>query len=195
MSEIRRYDEITNEPVLDHDYDGIEELDNPLPGWWLATFYLCVIFAGGYFLWFQILNDGNNIRHTYNQEWQAMEAKAMEADAAAAASMSDDLFAKQVNDPAVVTAGKAVYESKCSSCHAPDGGGLIGPNLTDNHWLHGDGKPMAVFKVIKDGVMAKGMPAWGPVLSKEELSQVSAFVVSLKGTKPAAPKEAQGDAY
>lgn len=189
---IRRLDEFTNEPVLDHEYDGIEELDNPLPGWWLATFYITIVFAAGYFTWHNIVGGANLHEKAYRAERAQIEAKIAEREKAQQAAIDPVAFAKEHSDPGLVAPGGKVFEGKCSSCHGPQGGGLIGPNLTDNFWIHGDGSALEVHKVVAKGVNDKGMPPWEALLSKEELKQVVAYVLSLKGSKPANPKAPQG---
>lgn len=193
--EYRRLDEITNEPVLDHDYDGIEELDNPLPGWWLATFYGAIVFAAGYFIWHNIYGDGHLHWASYMKQRQAIEAKTIARDAAAEAALNPQALTTELASADLASQGKGIFESKCATCHLPDGGGLVGPNLTDNYWINGDGTAVPVYKVIRDGINAKGMPPWGAILAENELKQVSAYVLSLKGTTPASPKEPQGEQY
>lgn len=192
---IRRLDEMTQEPVLDHEYDGIEELDNPLPGWWLATFYLTIVFAAGYFSWHNILSGGHVHEESYQQEWQALQAR-YDAEAKAKEKALDPVaFAKELANPALVAPGKGVFDGKCAACHGAQAEGLIGPNLTDEYWLHGNGSALETYKVVDQGVNEKGMPAWGPVLQKDELKQVVAYVISLKGSKPANAKAPQGSKF
>lgn len=193
--EYKRLDEVTNEPVLDHEYDGIEELDNPLPGWWLATFYGAIVFAAFYIVWHNVYGDSQLHWAKYMKQRQAVEAKATAREAASEAALDPEALAKELSNADLASAGKAIYDGKCSACHALDGGGLVGPNLTDNAWINGDGSAVPVYKVIRDGINAKGMPPWGPILSEDELKQVSAYVLALKGTTPASPKEPQGEQY
>lgn len=192
-SHIRRMDEILNEPVLDHEYDGIEELDNPLPGWWLATFYITIVFSAFYFYYHNISGGGVVAKKGYDAEMVAYQTAKQEKIAAQSANLSPEQIAKDMQDPGKIAEGAKVYTANCAACHAADGGGDIGPNLVDNHWLNGDGSPMAIREVIDKGVTTKGMPAWGPVIGPEQLTQVSAYVVSLKGSKPAKPKAPQGN--
>lgn len=188
-------DHLTNDPLLDHNYDGIKELDNPLPGWWLGTFYITIVFSVFYFTWHHIIGDGHLVQKRYEQQWAQMQAAEQQRAAAQMASLSNESLLKGAQDSAVLAAGKEKFTSSCSSCHGPDGGGLIGPNLTDAYWLNGDGKPLSILKVIKDGVTAKGMPAWGQVLSQGDIAKVTSYIVSLKGSKPANPKAPQGTRY
>lgn len=192
--EYSRFDEITREPVLNHAYDGIEELDNPLPGWWLGTFYITIVFAAGYFVWHNIVGGGMVHERAYRAERSVVEAKLAELEKAKAASIDPVAFGKELANPALVGPGQQLFTAKCSSCHGPQAGGLIGPNLTDNHWINGDGTPLAIFKVVEKGT-DKGMPPWNGLLKPDELKQVTAYVISLKGSKPANAKPPQGTAY
>ena len=191
----RRMDEILGEPVLDHEYDGIEELDNPLPGWWLATFYGAIIFSVFYFTYHNIVNDSHVAESRYKTQIAAIEAKQAEIKAEQEANLDEGALNKELMQASLAGPGKAIFEGKCASCHAADGGGLVGPNLTDAHWINGDGSPVTIFKVIRDGVNANGMPPWGGILNESEMKQVSAYVVSLKGSTPANPKAPQGEKF
>lgn len=194
-SHIRRLDELTHEPVLDHEYDGIEELDNPLPGWWLATFYITIVFAAGYFTWHNIIGGAHLHEQAYRQERAAVETQLAALEKAKEKAIDPVAFAKELSDKALLAPGGKVFSGRCSACHGAKGEGLIGPNLTDDHWINGDGKPLAIYKVIDKGVNDKGMPAWGSMLKPDELKQVTAYVISLRGSKPANAKAPQGEAY
>ena len=190
---IRRLDEFTNEPVLDHEYDGIEELDNPLPGWWLGTFYITIVFAAGYFAWHNIVGGGQVHERAYRAERAVVEAKINELAMANQAAIDPVAFAKEVSDKALIAPGGQIYSGKCAACHGAKGEGMIGPNLADNYWIHGDGTPLEIFKVIDKGVNEKGMPPWGSLLKKAELNQVTAYVISLQGSNPPNAKPPQGN--
>lgn len=190
---IRRLDEITNEPVLDHEYDGIEELDNPLPGWWLGTFYITIVFAAGYFTWHNIIGGANLHEQAYRAERAVVEAKLAAVQKASEAGLDPVAFAKEVSDTALVAPGGKLFGSKCVSCHGNQAEGLIGPNLTDKHWINGDGSALAIFKVVDKGVTEKGMPPWGAMLNPQELRQVVAYVISRQGSNPPNAKAPQGN--
>lgn len=191
--EYSRYDELTNEPVLDHNYDGIEELDNPLPGWWLATFYITIVYAAGYFFYHNIINDGESIAREFDRDMKVVNTRLAEEAQKMEANLDDKVVLQHMKNAAALEDGKGVFTSKCASCHGPDGGGGIGPNLTDAYWLNGKGEPVQILKLIRDGVMSKGMPAWGAMLSNDELEHTSAYVLSLKGSTPTNPKPPQGE--
>lgn len=177
------------DPLLDHDYDGIKEYDNPLPRWWLWLFYLTIAWAGVYVVYYHF-GPGPDPEAEYRAEMAAAEAAGIGVGAA-------DLAARLeagLNDPTVLATGKAVYDKNCVACHGPDGGGLVGPNLTDDHFIHGP-KPADLLKVIREGVPAKGMLAWEKTLGPDELVGVAAYVHSLRGTTPANPKAPEGKKY
>lgn len=156
-----------------HIYDGIQEYDKRLPRWWLLTLYGAIVFSVFYWAYY----------HTY--QFGASPAEAlqvqMEENAALAArnsgTLDDDLVWKLSNDEKAIAAGKVTFETTCAACHKPDMTGLIGPNLVDNQWIHG-GKPLEVIKTIDEGVLAKGMPAWGALLGKQKITEVTAYIFS-----------------
>lgn len=175
--------------LLDHNYDGIEELDNPLPKWWQIIFYGTIIFSVFYVGYYEY-GSGPSSQQELETDLAAVRALAPPAPQGA-----DDIVAKidgLKGDATAMVAGKAVYDGKCLACHGDKGQGLVGPNLTDKFWIHGDGKAAAVAKVVTEGVADKGMPPWGPVLTPDELAQVSAYVISMRGTNAPGGKEPQG---
>ena len=171
--------------LLDHEYDGIQEYDNPMPKWWLWGFYATVVFSVAYY--FMPLPFGEGPGNIAEYEAEVARYQASQPEPAGPAVSSEQLLAL-VADPEVLADGKAVYYANCSACHRADGGGLIGPNLADEAWLHG-GSPAAIHLTIAQGVLAKGMPAWERILKPEQVNAVTAYVVSLQGTNP---KDAKG---
>lgn len=161
------------EELRPHTYDGIQEYDQRLPRWWLLTLYGAMVFAIGYWTYYYLLGMGVKPAQALADEM------AENADRAARASgvLSDDLLWKLSRDPKMVAAGKTTFETTCAACHKPDLTGLIGPNLLDQEWIHG-GKPMEVTKTITEGVLTKGMPTWGPLLGKQKITEVVAFIFS-----------------
>ncbi|MGE0762570.1 MAG: cbb3-type cytochrome c oxidase N-terminal domain-containing protein [Bdellovibrionales bacterium] len=179
-----------NDPTpMDHAYDGIQEYDNPLPAWWLITFFLTIIFGFNY--WIDAEFAG---RQTQVQEAES-EVAALRAlsPTTAQPQESEDEYKQLAASGALAAQGKSVYVAKCAACHGAEGQGLIGPNLTDDHWLNGRGGFVDVAKVVRQGVLDKGMPAWETQVSADELKQVVVYVVSLAGTQPANPKPPQGE--
>jgi cytochrome c oxidase cbb3-type subunit 3 len=173
---------LEKEPLLDHNYDGIQELDNPLPRWWVYLFYATIVFGILYFVYY-----GFGIGPDLHEELEShMQVIAPQTQVAI------DYDALE-NDPAKIEAGKAIYAAKCAACHGPDGGGTIGPNLTDTYWIHGEGRLSDIVTVIQKGVPEKGMLSWETLLSPEDLQSVAVYVHSLKGTTPATPKAPEGN--
>lgn len=181
-----------NEKMTDHDYDGIKELDNDLPRWWLAKFYITIVFAIGYYAYYE-LGSGPSIQQEFEQEVAAISAAQKSAAPKSSFPNIEKLNAAR-KSPEQIATGRAAFQTRCASCHGDKGQGLIGPNLTDDFWINGDGTLVAIAKVINDGVPAKGMPPWGALLSEDEVYAVSSYVKSLRGTNPAGAKAAQGQA-
>ncbi|MDX9731193.1 MAG: cbb3-type cytochrome c oxidase N-terminal domain-containing protein [Bdellovibrionales bacterium] len=174
--------------LLDHNYDGIEELDHPLPMWWQALFYVTIIFAAFYIGYYHM---GSGL----SQEAELQRDIAEREKLVPAPTGAGDLAAKVnslVADAATLAAGKAVYDGKCAMCHGDKGQGLIGPNMADHFWIHGDGKAESIIQVVADGIPEKGMPPWGPVLSNDEMVQVVAYTMAFQGTNPEGAKPPEG---
>lgn len=169
--------------MLAHDADGIRELDNQLPRWWLWLFILTVVYAAVYLMYYEITGIGATSTESYAAEMKAaglaVPAAAVAADAAAS------------TDPAIVDAGHALFTKNCIVCHGPQGGGLIGPNLCDNAFIHGP--TFADMKTtIMEGVPAKGMITWKAVLKPDEIQAVASYAFTLRGTSPSNPKPPEG---
>ncbi len=174
--------------LLDHSYDGIQEYDNPMPRWWLYIFWGTIVW--GVLFWLNVPGIGVGKGRIADYDASVAAAAAdMPAEPSAGPDAAALLAASQ--DPTAVAAGRTVFGAYCSACHGPDGGGVIGPNLTDAYWIHG-GSPEAVYHTVNVGVLEKGMPAWGPTLKPDEVNAVVAYVISLQGTTPAAPKAPEG---
>jgi cytochrome c oxidase cbb3-type subunit III len=175
--------------LLAHDYDGIAEYDNPLPGWWVWIFWATIIFSLGYWLYYQI-GPGPSIIAQYDADVRdATERQAKLAPTTGA--VTDDVIMVLTKNPRAMAAAKEIFAARCLACHGPQGQGLIGPNLTDDYWLHG-GRPTEILRTITDGVPDKGMVPWKDQLKPEELSMMAAYVLSLAGTNPPNPKPPQG---
>ena len=181
------------EIILDHDYDGIKELDNNLPPWWLYAFYISIVFAAVYLLRFHVFNGENQFDEL---ETELADAKlAIEAYKKTAKDLVDVNTVTLLTDASDLSAGKTTFETNCVACHMADGGGGIGPNLTDKYWILG-GDIKHVFKTVSEGGRSgKGMIAWKQQLKPAQIAQVASYVLSLQGTTPANPKEPQGDLW
>lgn len=174
--------------LIEHSYDGIQEYDNPMPRWWLLTFAGTIIYSVIYLFNVGPVGNGKGREKDYEDEMKAFAA-AHPAPTGGGAT-SAQLLA-MVADKDVLHEGEETYQAYCASCHRMDGGGLIGPNLTDDAWLHG-GKITDVYVTVSNGVLEKGMPAWSKLLKPTQLEQVVAYVASLQGSNPANPKAPQG---
>ena len=179
------------EIATDHEYDGIRELDNNLPPWWLAGFYLSMVFAVIYLLQYHVFK-------TEPLSAEELKIELAEAEAATAeylknaANLVDESTVEMLSDESRLVSGGEIFAKNCAVCHANDGGGGVGPNLTDNYWIHGN-DIKDVFKTVKYGVPAKGMVPWKDQLNAGQMQEVASYVLTLVGTTPAKPKEAQGD--
>lgn len=194
-SKLNSFRPIKEEATIDlgHDYDGIRELDNRLPPWWLYGFYISIIFAGIYLWRYHVSHTAPSSKQEYEMAMQqAAEEKA--AYLAKSKNNVDENTAKLLTDAADLEAGKKVFTTICAACHAPDGGGGAGPNLTDDYWLHG-GSIRDVFKTITYGWPDKGMRSWKDDYSPLQIEQIASYVKSLHGTKPASPKPPQGELF
>jgi cytochrome c oxidase cbb3-type subunit III len=184
-------DEPNEDRLLEHEYDGIQEYDNPMPRWWILIFWATVVFAALYWLNVPGVGSGRGRIASYERDMaQAQERYGPRAPVPGSGPNDAQLIAL-AKDPAKRTQGKAVFETNCTPCHRADGGGVIGPNLTDDFWIHG-GRPAQILNTIDVGVPDKGMPAWGAVLKPDEVAAVAVYVMSIHGTHPPAPKEPQG---
>jgi cytochrome c oxidase cbb3-type subunit 3 len=182
---------------LDHNFDGIKELDNHLPPWWKWLFYGTIGWAAVYIFVFHISGTLPLSLDEYHKEIADAEEQVRKLKASQPqAEIDENSLMFTLDSVAFITKGKAVFmDNNCGSCHRNDGGGnAIGPNLTDTHWLHG-GHIKNVFSTIRNGVVEKGMPAWGRSLSPQQVRDVAFFVMSLQGTNPANPKAPQGEIY
>ncbi len=176
-----------NDHLLEHSYDGIQEYDNPLPRWWVLIFWATIFFALAY-----AFNVTGHLRGPGRlNEYEAQMADAAKRWPAPAGTTDPAMLAALAKDPKAVAAGKAVFTTTCAPCHRPDGGGLIGPNLTDDYWIHG-GTLQQIQATITNGVPDKGMPTWGKMLKPDQVNDVAVFVASLRGTNPPNPKAPQG---
>ncbi len=179
--------------ALDHNYDGIVELDNNLPPWWLWGFYLSMVFAVVYLVHFHVLQTGDLQIEEYEKTMAEAELQKAEY-LKTAANLVDENTVTLLTDEASIKAGKKLFALNCAVCHAADGGGGVGPNLVDDYWIHG-GSVNDVFKTIKYGVPEKGMISWKDQMNPSKMQQMTAYILSLKGTVPVKPKEPQGELY
>jgi cytochrome c oxidase cbb3-type subunit 3 len=171
-------------------FDGIEEHDNPLPMWWLWTFHLTVIFAVFYSLYYFVLG-GPSLKSNFEGDLNKLKATQLELKLKNP-KPTNEVFAALASEQTALSSGKNIYSVRCASCHGIDGGGSIGPNLTDNFWIQGKGDFISIYDVLYAGVLEKGMPAWNGILNENELKETTVYVASFKGKKAASPKPPQG---
>jgi len=180
--------------LLDHNYDGIRELDNNLPPWWKYGFYFTIIFAVVYLIVYHLLGAADLQTEEYEKE-MTQAAIENEAYLATQVSLVDESNLVVLEDPDRLESGKAVFVANCVVCHGPDGGGVVGPNLTDEYWKNGGGI-QNVYRTIKVGIPEKGMISWESILTPAQRLEVSSYILKrLQGTTPANPKAAEGDLW
>lgn len=179
--------------MLDHDYDGIKELDNNLPPWWKYGFYVTIIFGFFYLVIYHVSGSGKLQIAEYEEEL-AVAQHEKEVRLAASKDNVNEENVTILTDVEQVSKGKEIYSKLCVACHLADGGGQVGPNLTDAYWLHGGGIKN-IFKTITYGVPNKGMISWQSQLSPKQIQQVSSYILTFNGIKPLVAKEPQGDLW
>jgi cytochrome c oxidase cbb3-type subunit III len=179
--------------MMDHSYDGIVELDNHMPPWLANIFYITIAFGVIYFTYFTVLGLGKTQLEEYEEELRIAAVQTEQRASLALSSIDENTVLFDTSAPALAS-GKSIYEANCVACHASDGGGGVGPNLTDQYWIHG-ASINDVFKVVKYGVVAKGMIPWQDQLSPEEMQNVSSYILTLVGTSPVNPKAPEGEKY
>jgi cytochrome c oxidase cbb3-type subunit 3 len=197
MSDESRRDPIPppeDDRLLDHRYDGIQEYDNPLPRWWTTIFWATILYAGVYLLNVPGIGNGQGRIAQYERHMALAAAldSARRAQAAPAGDLTDAALLAMSRDAARIAPGRERFGSTCAACHRADGGGGIGPNLTDEFWIHG-ARPTEILTVVRDGVPDKGMPTWSQTLTPDEIAAVAAYVLTLRDTHPPDPKEPQGE--
>lgn len=175
--------------LLAHEYDGVEEYDNPLPGWWVWVFWATIIFSVGYWLYYQI-GPGPSIIAQYEADAQTAALRQAKL-APGPGAVTDEAIVELRKDAPAMASAKEIFAARCLACHGPQGQGLIGPNLTDDYWMHG-GRPTEILHTIAEGVPAKGMVPWKDQLKPDELRAMAAYVFTLAGTNPPNPKPPQG---
>ena len=176
--------------LLDHEYDGIHELDNKLPRWWVWLFNLTIIFSVVYMAYYHVLGKGRSMTELYQEDMKVgdqLKAKAVAEFEGSMASLTPS------KDPAILAEGKDTFMKLCAPCHRPDGGGLVGPNLCDDYWIHGSNF-VDNLKTIWNGVPAKGMVTWKGTLKPFTIYAAGSYIYTLRGTNPKNPKPPENTA-
>ncbi len=181
--------------LLDHDYDGIHELDNNLPPWWKYGFYFSIVFAVVYIFRFHIAWDGDEVVSIQEYKDDVLQAEIAKTEyLATLANSIDETNVEMTEEATAIANGKQIFDQNCKVCHGGQGEGGVGPNLTDVYWLHG-GDVKSIFKTIKYGVPEKGMLPWQDKLRPQEMQELSSYILTLQGTNPPNAKEPQGTEY
>jgi cytochrome c oxidase cbb3-type subunit 3 len=195
MTKLTKTESLDNEDqlLLDHDYDGIKELDNNLPPWWVYLFYACIIFGVVYMVRFEVLGADNQEMELKKEVAQAKIdiAEYMKT----APDIMDEKTVTLLTDPADLAAGKEIFTTNCAACHRADGGGQIGPNLTDNQWILGGGIKNVFHTLVNGGRDGKGMISWKGTLKPKEMQKVASYILSLKGSNPPDAKAPEGEVW
>lgn len=179
--------------MLDHDYDGIKELDNSLPPWWKALFYITIAISLVYMVYYHWGGNGPSSA----EEYEIQMAEAAEEVKAYRASLGQELDENNVVatiDPGEIDLGKTLYNTHCVACHGLQGEGGVGPNFADEYWIHGGGIKN-IFRIIKYGVVEKGMISWQNQLRATDMQKIASYILTFEGTNPPNAKEPQGEIY
>jgi cytochrome c oxidase cbb3-type subunit 3 len=178
--------------MLEHDFDGIRELNNRVPPWFNLLFYGSILFAAVYLIDYHVLGSGNIMADEYNAEVTIANEKREELIRTGAFINENNVTF--LSDGADLDKGKQLFSVNCLPCHGPDGGGTVGPNLTDKYWIHGGGIKN-VFTIIKNGVPAKGMISWQNMMTPKQMQQVGSYILTLQGTNPPTGKPPEGNLW
>jgi cytochrome c oxidase cbb3-type subunit 3 len=195
MQKLTKTEPIENEGnlLLNHDYDGIKELDNNLPPWWVYLFYGCIVFALVYMVRFEVMGGDDQEMELKKELAQAKidVAEYMKT----APDLMDEKTVTLLTEPADLAEGKVIFTTNCAACHRADAGGQIGPNLTDDHWILGGGIKNIFHTLVNGGRDGKGMIAWKGTLKPKEMQKVASYIMSLKGSNPVDPKAPDGEVW
>lgn len=179
--------------LLNHDYDGIQELDNDLPPWWVWLYYITIFFSVAYFIRYYVM-DGPSQAKEYEIEMAEAKLEVEEY-----LKNTPDLVSldnvELLTDASSLEAGNKIFQTNCAACHTADGGGLIGPNLTDEYWVLGGGIKNIYKTIANGGRPGKGMISWSSTIRPTQMQQVASYVISLQGTTPNKPKAPEGDKW
>ncbi len=178
--------------LMEHEYDGIRELDNRIPPWFNYLFIATIIFAIIYFFDYEIFKSSPSQIEEYTMEMKL--ASIQKEENLKSGALLNEKTVTVLKDAADLNKGKEIFTANCVACHRQDGGGLVGPNLTDDYWIHGGGIKN-IFKTITNGVPEKGMISWKSQLNSKQIQEVASYIISLHGTNPQNPKPPQGDKY
>ncbi|PIF33805.1 cytochrome c oxidase cbb3-type subunit 3 [Flavobacterium sp. 9] len=179
--------------LMDHDYDGIKELDNNLPPWWVYLFYICIVFGVIYVARYELF--GGDDQETELKKEMAQAKIDVDEYLKTAPDLMDEKTVVLLTDPENLAIGKEIFTTNCAACHRADAGGQIGPNLTDDRWILGGGIKNLFHTITNGGRDGKGMIAWKGTLKPKEIQKVASYILSLQGSNPKDPKEAEGEVW
>ncbi|WP_158729495.1 cbb3-type cytochrome c oxidase N-terminal domain-containing protein [Flavobacterium sp. I-STPA6A] len=195
MAKLTKTQPLDNEGqlLLDHDYDGIKELDNNLPPWWVYLFYACILFGVVYMVRYEVLGADNQEMELQKEVAQAKIeiAEYMKT----APDLMDEKTVTLLTEPADLAAGKEIFNTNCAACHRADAGGQIGPNLTDDQWILGGGIKNVFHTLVNGGRDGKGMISWKGTLKPKEMQKVASYILSLRGSNPPDAKASEGEVW
>lgn len=180
-----------SDPLLDHDYDGIQEYDNPMPFWWKGIFALTAAFSVGYVYWYHLGGPGPSMHEEYVADLKELNEVRAAAAAKQPIVVDEAALAAMAEDDGALERGQSVFQKNCVSCHAEDGRGLVGPNLTDRYQIHGIGRA-DIHRTIYQGVPSKGMLAWGEMLPPADVAAVAVYVAEMRGRDVPGGKPPEG---
>lgn len=184
--------DIDEKIIQGHEYDGIQELDNPLPNWWLWLFLFSIVFAFLYFIHYELGGGGLSSDQALQAQLAHLEQQRKVSEKGQVVTQPEDLETIMAS-PARLAQGQQVFAQYCASCHGAQGQGVIGPNLTDAYWLHSKGDFEGIMAAINIGFPNKGMPPWKTMIPEAQKNLLAAFVISIQGTSPKNPKAPQGN--
>ena len=176
--------------LLDHLYDGIQEYDNPLPGWWSFFFIATIVFSAGYLFWYHAGGPSKSVHEVYAADFKAYEKQRLEREASDLSSVSEASIASAAANADLQKRGAEIFKTTCATCHKEDGSGLIGPNLTDNNQLHGTTR-LDIYMTVSNGVPNTAMVPWKAQLKPADVLAVASYVTTLRNN-PKPGKEPQG---
>ena len=171
--------EVHGAALLDHEYDGIREYDNPLPGWWVYAFWASFVFSVGYLFHYHVSGNGDSVAEAY--EADMADAREQRAKEALGQKVTEGGLAKLSQEASLMADASALFTQRCMQCHGAHGEGGIGPNLTDGSFIHGSGSLLDIYTTVSNGVPAKGMPAWSLQLTPMQVSELAALVGTFQG--------------
>jgi cytochrome c oxidase cbb3-type subunit 3 len=180
-----------SDPLLDHNYDGIQEYDNPLPGWWTFALYATIVFSIVYWIWFHMGGPGVSVHASYAAARKTYDEQRANR-RAAEGEVDEAMIADRVRDPAGVDRGAKVFAQFCVACHTENGRGLVGPNLTDDFQKHGQTRA-DIYRTVSTGVPGTAMVAWSEMLRTDQILDVVAFVATLRNTNVPGGKAPEGE--